>query len=98
MAAETAYRDPTADVTSRVADLLGRMTLAEKLAQLGSYWSHEILDHEVFDEAKASELIGLGIGQITRVAGATNLGQRGAAELANQIQRFALENTGSASR
>jgi beta-glucosidase len=93
MAAETAYRDPTADVTSRVADLLGRMTLAEKLAQLGSYWSHEILDHEVFDEAKASELIGLGIGQITRVAGATNLGQRGAAELANQIQRFALENT-----
>ncbi|HEY5472706.1 MAG TPA: glycoside hydrolase family 3 N-terminal domain-containing protein, partial [Candidatus Limnocylindrales bacterium] len=93
MAAELMYRDADAATDQRVADLLRRMTLAEKLAQLGSYWSHEILDHEVFDEAKASELIGLGIGQITRVAGATNLGQRGAAELANQIQRFALENT-----
>ena len=93
MVAESPYRDPAADTASRVSDLLGRMTLAEKLAQLGSYWSHEILDHEVFDEAKATELIGLGIGQITRLAGATNLGQRDVAALSNQIQRFALEKT-----
>ncbi|HXS62291.1 MAG TPA: hypothetical protein VN767_05415 [Streptosporangiaceae bacterium] len=31
-------RDPPRPVTERVADLLGRMTLAEKLAQLGSVW------------------------------------------------------------
>jgi beta-glucosidase len=93
MVAKAPYRDPASDTASRVSDLLGRMTLAEKLAQLGSYWSHEILDHEVFDEAKATELIGLGIGQITRLAGATNLGQCDVAALANQIQRFALEKT-----
>lgn len=93
MVAETPYRDATAVIEERVADLIGRMTLAEKLAQLGSYWSHEILSHEAFDEAKASERIGRGIGQITRVAGATNLGQRGVAALANEIQHFLLEKT-----
>ena len=69
------------------------MTLDEKLAQLGSYWSYEILDHERFDEEKAAERIGHGIGQITRLAGATNLGQRAVAELANEIQRYLLERT-----
>ena len=69
------------------------MTPEEKLAQLGSYWSYEILEHEAIDEAKARERLGLGIGQITRVAGATNLRQRSVAELANQIQRFLVERT-----
>ncbi|MGA3057337.1 MAG: glycoside hydrolase family 3 N-terminal domain-containing protein [Candidatus Limnocylindrales bacterium] len=69
------------------------MTLEEKLAQLGSYWAHEILDREAFDEAKATERLGRGIGQITRLAGATNLGQRAVAELANEIQRFLVERT-----
>ena len=32
------WRDPSRPVAERVADLLGRMTLAEKLAQLGSVW------------------------------------------------------------
>jgi hypothetical protein len=35
-AAAEPWRDPSRPVTERVADLLGRMTLAEKLAQLGS--------------------------------------------------------------
>jgi len=69
------------------------MTLKEKLAQLTSVWSHEILDHESFDEALADALINEGIGQITRVAGATNLRQRGAAETANRIQRYLAEHT-----
>jgi hypothetical protein len=37
-AAAEPWRDPSRPVTERVADLLGRMTLAEKLAQLGSVW------------------------------------------------------------
>ena len=32
------WRDPSRGTADRVADLLGRMTLAEKLAQLGSVW------------------------------------------------------------
>jgi beta-glucosidase len=93
MLADAPYRDNAATIEARVADLLGRMTLEERLAQLSSYWSHEILDHEVFDEARAAAKIGGGIGQITRIAGATNLGQRGAAALANEIQRYLVQNT-----
>ena len=37
-AAAKPWRDPSRPVAERVADLLGRMTLAEKLAQLGSVW------------------------------------------------------------
>ena len=93
MVAELIYRDADAATDRRVADLLGRMTLEEKLAQLGSCWPHEILDHEAFDEAKATKRIGRGIGQITRLAGATNLGLRGVAATANEIQRFLVEET-----
>ncbi len=87
------YRDAAADIDERVADLLGRMSPEEKLAQLGSVWSFEILDHFAFDPAKASPRLGAGIGQITRVAGATNLGSVASAELANRIQRFLVEET-----
>ena len=90
---EFIYRDSDKAVGERVSDLLGRMTPEEKLAQLSSYWSHEILDREAFDPAKAADRLGLGIGQITRIAGATNLPQRGVAELANEIQRFLVEKT-----
>ncbi|MCO5245194.1 MAG: hypothetical protein M9927_15460 [Anaerolineae bacterium] len=40
------YRDPTQPVEARVADLLGRMTLEEKLAQLGSAWIYELSEPE----------------------------------------------------
>jgi len=92
-AAEAPYRKASRPIDERVSDLLGRMTLEEKLAQLGSFWSHEILTHEAFDLAKAEPRIGNGVGQITRLAGATNLAQRAVAELANEIQRFLVEKT-----
>ena len=87
------HEDATAGIDDRVAGLLGRMSLEEKLAQLGSLWSFEILDHGRFDAEKAGRRLGEGIGQITRVAGATNLGSVAAAELANRIQRFLVEET-----
>ena len=88
-----AYRDSALPIEDRVADLLARMTLEEKLAQLGSCWSFELLTHSAIDPARASARMGHGIGQITRVAGATNLGRRGVAELANAIQRYLVEET-----
>ena len=33
-----AWRDPARDTSERVEALLAQMTLAEKVAQLGSYW------------------------------------------------------------
>ena len=76
------YRDSGAPTEERVRDLLERMTLDEKIAQLGSCWSFELLTSMALDPAKAAQKMGHGIGQITRIAGATNLGQRAAAELA----------------
>jgi len=32
------WRDPSAPVDTRVADLVGRMTLAEKVGQLSGLW------------------------------------------------------------
>ena len=87
------YLDPALPVADRVDDLLGRMTLEEKLAQLGSIWVFEVLDAERLDPGKAQERLGAGIGQITRVAGATSFPMPVVAALANEIQRFLVERT-----
>src|SRR5690349_9992020 len=91
---ETRYRDANLPIDARVADLLARMTLDEKLAQLGSLWSFELFRSETdIDLERLRERLGDGIGQISRVAGATNLDARGAAEAGNAIQRFLVEET-----
>ncbi|HEY0362778.1 MAG TPA: glycoside hydrolase family 3 N-terminal domain-containing protein [Solirubrobacteraceae bacterium] len=87
------YLDPALAVADRVDDLLGRMTLEEKLAQLGSIWVFEVLDGDRLDPGKAQERLGAGIGQITRVAGATSFAMPVVAALANEIQRFLVERT-----
>ncbi len=87
------YRDATRPTGERVRDLLGRMTLDEKLAQLGSLWVYELLDRQAFSPEKANARLQHGIGQITRIGGASNVNPRESAELANTIQKHLLENT-----
>ena len=70
---ETSYRDPALSAEARVTDLLSRMTRAEKVAQLGSFWAFEVIPESGFDEARLAALASDGIGQITRLAGSTNL-------------------------
>jgi beta-glucosidase len=63
------YRDPEQPVDARVADLLERMTLEEKVAQMLSFWERksDLMDAAGrFDAAKAREAIPHGIGQIAR--------------------------------
>ncbi len=87
------FRDPSASIETRVADLLSHMTLDEKLAQLGSCWVFELLSNLQFDTTKAQSLMAHGLGQITRVAGASSLSPEEGAAVANEIQRFLVEDT-----
>ena len=88
-----AYLDPASPVAERVRDLLGRMTLHEKVAQLGSRWAFELADGDGRLVAATTDLLRDGIGQITRISGASSLRPRKAAELANAIQRHLVEET-----
>ncbi|WP_448531956.1 glycoside hydrolase family 3 N-terminal domain-containing protein [Pseudothermotoga sp.] len=78
----------------RARDLLSKMTLEEKMMQLGSVWGYELLDQEGrFSEERANELLRHGIGQITRPGGATNLEPAEVVKFVNQIQRYLVERT-----
>jgi beta-glucosidase len=88
------YRDASLPIAERVADLLARMTLGEKIAQLGSLWSFELFRTESeLDPALVRERLADGIGHVSRVAGATNLDPIAAARVGNEIQRFLVEET-----
>jgi len=89
-----AYRDAGLPVNERVSDLLARMTVDEKIAQLGSVWSFELFRTEdEIDEERLRDRLANGIGQISRVAGATNLLPVQAAAAGDRIQRFLVEVT-----
>jgi beta-xylosidase len=73
------WRDPALPAGRRVADLLGRMSLAEKIAQLGSVWMGASGDGDgvapmqdqffSYDQPPFEEQIKNGLGQLTRVFG-----------------------------
>ena len=60
------YRDPRLPIADRVRDLLGRMMLEEKVAQMRCLWftKSSILDQGVFSPTKATPVLANGIGQI----------------------------------
>src|SRR5262245_614991 len=87
------YRDATLPTATRLDDLLARMTLDEKLAQIGCVWSSKLLTKGVFNAAAAREPLAHGIGHVTRIGGATVLGPRESATFTNAVQRFLVEET-----
>lgn len=69
IAAKPVYKDAKAPVEARVDDLLARMTLEEKIAQIITIWDNkpEIFDDKAqFDPAKMSAKFPDGIGQFAR--------------------------------
>ncbi len=80
-------------IEGRVETLLSQMTLEEKLAQIGSYWMYELQTGGNPDSEKIKSKLGNGIGQITRVAGASMLDPVAAAKAGNQLQKFLVEET-----
>ncbi|MDD5658344.1 MAG: glycoside hydrolase family 3 N-terminal domain-containing protein [Elusimicrobia bacterium] len=95
------YRDVRLPVEQRVADLLSRMTLEEKVAQTRGIWLQKALikdEKGSFSEAKARVALKFGIGEVGRPSEIEgSLGEtREAADEAvhvNDIQRFLLEKT-----
>ncbi len=83
----------TTAVATKIQDLINQMTLDEKLAQLGSYWIYELQTKGELDQRKVESKLKNGIGQITRVAGASMLDPVSAAQTVNRLQRFLVEQT-----
>jgi len=87
------YLEENQSIDERVENLLSLMTPDEKIAQLGSAWVYEILEGKKFSAKKAGILMKNGIGQITRLGGASHFSPDESARTANQIQRYLVENT-----
>ena len=97
------YRQAAAPVDARVADLLGRMTIEEKVAQLLGVWNRkrEMQDAQGrFDPANAKALLGNGIGEVSRpsevarpTTGAPYRTARDQALFVNAVQKWLVENT-----
>src|SRR5438067_3716624 len=88
------YKNPRLSVEQRVADLLKRMTLEEKVAQAQALWKMKSLimdDRGNFSPEKAKGVLKYGIGQITRPS--EKKGPREMAEFTNAIQKWVMENT-----
>lgn len=62
------YKNAAAPIAARVTDLMARMTLPEKIAQLRAAWARkaDMLEGAEFSPAKASAAFPDGIGHVTR--------------------------------
>lgn len=83
----------TQSIHQRVSSLLEQMTLDEKLAQVRSYWMYDLQTRGELDIHKVADYFKNGIGQITRIAGASTLDPLSAAQTANTLQRFLVQQT-----
>lgn len=96
------YKNPKLSIDERVRDLLSRMTLEEKAAQMMSLWMEKPNDNTLvpkeqfplggeFSPALAKERMPFGVGQLARQREAR--GPKRAAEYANSVQKWLIENT-----
>jgi beta-glucosidase len=96
-----AYSNRNLPVEQRVVDLLSRMTLAEKVAQLVGTWQNRqqtsdpgllfVDEKGGFQPDRAASLLKDGLGGMTRPS--ENRGPREEAEFANTLQKWLKENT-----
>lgn len=99
------YKNPSLSIDQRVEDLLARMTLEEKMAQITTVWNSKpkIFDKDGnFDPKKAAKLYPHGIGHFARpndLDGPTSplerpfRNERQTVELVNAIQKYEIEST-----
>jgi beta-glucosidase len=94
------YKNPRLPVERRVADLLARMTLEEKVAQLVCLWGERpeagpnagfSTNRGDFSPQRAAAVMKNGVGQIARQRERKD--PREAARFANAVQKWLVENT-----
>jgi beta-glucosidase len=96
-----AYRNPKLPVEQRLTDLIARMTLEEKVAQLEGVWENRqfmktpesrfVDDNGKFLPERAAVLLKDGIGEMSRPS--EGRGPREMAEFTNTMQKWLRENT-----
>jgi len=93
--ASAPYRNAKLPVERRVDDLLARMTLEEKVAQMLSFWQPEkatiTASDGHFDPSHAPRWFRVGLGRIERPS--DGHGARAEAEFTNAIQHFMRDST-----
>ncbi|MBS0422228.1 MAG: glycoside hydrolase family 3 C-terminal domain-containing protein [Proteobacteria bacterium] len=99
------YLNPRAPVDQRIEDLLGRMTLEEKIAQLTTVWTRKqeiFTPGNDFDPIRAHKVFPAGIGQIARPSDLRGTGDplehpyrdaKQTVALVNAIQHYAVKQT-----
>lgn len=86
------YKNPHAPVASRVADLLQRMTVEEKIRQLDMYWGYQVAGMDGHEAAQYNDtLVKAAIGH--HGIGSIHDFYPLSTALANRIQRYAIEHT-----
>ncbi|MCE5185246.1 MAG: glycoside hydrolase family 3 C-terminal domain-containing protein [Planctomycetaceae bacterium] len=93
-----AYLNPVLPANQRVKDLLSRMTLQEKVAQMCCVWQGKkdtlLDDGGSLDTAKADKNHKQGLGQVGRLSDAAGgLDPRRTAETANALQKYFLKQS-----
>jgi len=95
------YRNSSLPVEQRVADLLSRMTLDEKVTQLGGSWQNRSIVNDetlffvdknrAFLPDRAAVLLKNGLGEMSRPS--EQRGPREMAEFTNTLQKWIIEHT-----
>ena len=98
-----AYKDAARPIAERVADLMSRMTVEEKIAQMHAFWLILSEDgrHQVRSDAftghsdaeKLQQMLLNGLGQITRPLGSHSVDPHQGVRALNRLQKFLVEET-----
>ncbi len=103
---EYPYQDRTNSISERVKDLLSRMTIEEKIAQLHAFWlilsedgHHQIRSNDEFTRSsgpdRLHQLLSYGLGQITRPLGSHGVDARKGVRALNRLQQFLCQENPS---
>lgn len=97
------YKNPSATIQDRVADLLQKMTIEEKIAQLHALWlilspdgKHEVRTDKFTGAADGDQMRKMlrhGLGQITRPLGSRPIDPLEGVRALNRLQKFMCDET-----